>query len=343
MCYYCTVRQQLTNKGVHMSNLKLDQTASPKSPKSPNRQTIGKLKNLVKRLGEMQEAYAKEENSLTKNAIIKQAFSAYSGVMDNLSKFYKGGDSAVEQLKAEARKPYEFFKKEIDNRYPTLLLADIPQTAEEQSQYEEDVRKGVQRTYVALQPKSKVDERRVSPEKSALPTPKKPVTVEQTPVVVEQTPVVDKNVEAQVELKRKVEAKLAPIFKALNDLELKLDSDNAKFRSPETKVAAKAIHEDWVKAAKAYETALLEAKGDVDAGKNFNQALSDAMTKDGRKALMDKDISWGDYFKDVFKMLANAVIGMVNVFKSNPYSFYQYAKPEASVTVESAVDAMRVN
>ncbi|WP_152571684.1 hypothetical protein [Legionella norrlandica] len=82
-----------------------------------------------------------------------------------------------------------------------------------------------------------------------------------------------------------------------------------------------------------YEIDLKNPHTDIEnAGKQFKQKCETAINK--AKPILEKDLGWGDYLKNLLKTLVNAVIWTVTF--GNVNTFFPYARSASIQAVEQA-------
>jgi hypothetical protein len=145
----------------------------------------------------------------------------------------------------------------------------------------------------------------------------------------------------QQQLEQRSNDLIKPIDEAINTLKENLKKPEAGYNSRKTEAVVKSILKEINDARTNYSSELINgAAGDLQrensAMNSFKIACHSAINRDDRKAVLNNDITWGEYFKDFLKMIYNTLVAHTpNVFTQGRYSFYTYAKAETAGSVES--------
>ncbi|HAT8179983.1 TPA: type IV secretion protein Dot [Legionella pneumophila] len=268
----------------------------------------------VKGLTEL-KAYMEEQTSKIKKATTEQeidqllvdTLNEYSDKMGSLSTIYKGGNEQVEQLKIDVRKLYEPLRDQFSHDHPQTLVCEVQSKLEEQrKQAEEEKRKHEEQLKL---------EKQLEEEKQKL---------------AKQSEEEKRNLEKQQE--ETINQALQKVDGILQELTLKIDRvDQHQYKKAHD--TANTLLQSLIAARDEYERDLRANEFSQElAGRKFKLACQDAVKI--AKPVLEKDLGWGDYLKNLLKCLGNAVITCFTF--GYQQGFFAYARPDSAKAVEKA-------
>ncbi|HAT6977007.1 TPA: type IV secretion protein Dot [Legionella pneumophila] len=268
----------------------------------------------VKGLTEL-KAYMEEQISKIKKATTEQeidqllvdVLNEYDDKMGSLSKIYKGGNEQVEQLKIDVRKLYEPLRDQFSDNHPQTLVCEVQTKLEEQRKQAE-----VERLKREEQLKL---EKQLEEEKLKL---------------AKQSEEEKGKLENQQE--ETITQALQKVDGILQELTLKIDRvDQHQYKKAHD--TANTLLQSLIAARDEYERDLRANEFSQElAGRKFKLACQDAVKI--AKPVLEKDLGWGDYLKNLLKCLGNAVITIFTF--GSQQGFFAYARPDSAKAVEKA-------
>lgn len=268
----------------------------------------------VKGLTEL-KAYMEEQISKIKKATTDQdidqllidTLNEYDDKMGSLSKVYKGGNEQVEQLKIDVRKLYEPLRDQFSHKHPLTLVSEV-QTKLEEQRKQAEVEKLKREEQLKLE--KQIEEEKLKLAKQS--EEEKPKLENQQEETVTQA--------------------LQKVDGIIQELTLKIDRvDQHQYKKAHD--TANTLLQSLIAARDEYERDLRANEFSPElAGRKFKLACQDAVKI--AKPVLEKDLGWGDYLKNLLKCLGNAVI---TVFTFGcQQSFFAYARPDSAKAVEKA-------
>ncbi|HAU1151236.1 TPA: type IV secretion protein Dot [Legionella pneumophila] len=268
----------------------------------------------VKGLTEL-KAYMEEQISKIKKATSEQdidqllidTLNEYDDKMGSLSKVYKGGNEQVEQLKIDVRKLYEPLRDQFSHKHPLTLVSEV-QTKLEEQRIQAEVEK------LKLEEQLKL-EKQLEEEKLKL---------------AQQSEEEKPKLENQQE--ETITQALQKIDGILQELTLKIDRvDQHQYKKAHD--TANTLLQSLIAARDEYERDLRANEFSPElAGRKFKLACQDAVKI--AKPVLEKDLGWGDYLKNLLKCLGNAVITFFTF--GCQQGFFAYARPDSAKALEKA-------
>ncbi|HAT2139009.1 TPA: type IV secretion protein Dot [Legionella pneumophila] len=268
----------------------------------------------VKGLTEL-KAYMEEQISKIKKATSEQdidqllidTLNEYDDKMGSLSKVYKGGNEQVEQLKIDVRKLYEPLRDQFSHKHPLTLVSEV-QTKLEEQRIQAEVEK------LKLEEQLKL-EKQLEEEKLKL---------------AQQSEEEKPKLENQQE--ETITQALQKVDGILQELTLKIDRvDQHQYKKAHD--TANTLLQSLIAARDEYERDLRANEFSPElAGRKFKLACQDALKI--AKPVLEKDLGWGDYLKNLLKCLGNAVITVFTF--GYQQGFFAYARPDSAKAVEKA-------
>ncbi|HAT1771660.1 TPA: type IV secretion protein Dot [Legionella pneumophila] len=268
----------------------------------------------VKGLTEL-KAYMEEQISKIKKATTEQeidqllvdVLNEYDDKMGSLSKIYKGGNEQVEQLKIDVRKLYEPLRDQFSHNHPQTLVCEV-QTKLEEQRKQAEVEKLKREEQLKL-------EKQVEEEKLKL---------------AKQSEEEKRRLENQQE--ETITQALQKVDGILQELTLKIDRvDQHQYKKAHD--TANTLLQSLIAARDEYERDLRANEFSQElAGRKFKLACQDAVKI--AKPVLEKDLGWGDYLKNLLKCLGNAVITIFTF--GGQQGFFAYARPDSAKAVEKA-------
>lgn len=268
----------------------------------------------VKGLTEL-KAYMEEQISKIKKATTDQdidqllidTLNEYDDKMGSLSKVYKGGNEQVEQLKIDVRKLYEPLRDQFSHKHPLTLVSEV-QTKLEEQRIQAEVEK------LKLEEQLKL-EKQLEEEKLKL---------------AQQSEEEKPKLENQQE--ETITQALQKVDGILQELTLKIDRvDQHQYKKAHD--TANTLLQSLIAARDEYERDLRANEFSPElAGRKFKLACQDAVKI--AKPVLEKDLGWGDYLKNLLKCLGNAVITVFTF--GYQQGFFAYARPDSAKAVEKA-------
>ncbi|CCD06381.1 TPA: lpg2327 family Dot/Icm T4SS effector [Legionella pneumophila] len=268
----------------------------------------------VKGLTEL-KAYMEEQISKIKKATTDQdidqllidTLNEYDDKMGSLSKVYKGGNEQVEQLKIDVRKLYEPLRDQFSHKHPLTLVSEV-QTKLEEQRKQAEVEKLKREEQLKLE--KQIEEEKLKLAKQS--EEEKPKLENQQEETITQA--------------------LQKVDGIIQELTLKIDRvDQHQYKKAHD--TANTLLQSLIAARDEYERDLRANEFSPElAGRKFKLACQDAVKI--AKPVLEKDLGWGDYLKNLLKCLGNAVI---TVFTFGcQQSFFAYARPDSAKAVEKA-------
>ncbi|KGP63104.1 hypothetical protein EP47_07520 [Legionella norrlandica] len=149
---------------------------------------------------------------------------------------------------------------------------------------------------------------------------------------VEQLNLEPCKLESEAQRSQQYEGTFKKIDEIIENLSIKIAGvDKHKYKKAYE--VADTLIANLLEARVQYETDLRENKiSSIQARNNFKSACQLAI--DSAKPVLEKDLGWGDYLKNLMKCLANAVITVVSLGFSR--GFFTYARSESIQAVEQA-------
>ncbi|AMP89118.1 lpg2327 family Dot/Icm T4SS effector [Legionella pneumophila] len=272
----------------------------------------------VKGLTEL-KAYMEEQTSKIKKATTEQeidqllvdTLNEYDDKMGSLSKIYKGGNEQVEQLKIDVRKLYEPLRDQFSHNHPQTLVGEFQIKLEEQrKQAKEEMRKLEQQREEQLKLEKQLEEEKQKLAKQY--EEEKPTLENQQEETINQA--------------------LQKVDGILQELTLKIDRvDQHQYKKAHD--TANTLLKSLIAARDEYERDLRANEFSQElAGRKFKLACQDAVKI--AKPVLEKDLGWGDYLKNLLKCLGNAVITIFTF--GGQQGFFAYARPDSAKAVEKA-------
>ncbi|HAT2067581.1 TPA: type IV secretion protein Dot [Legionella pneumophila] len=268
----------------------------------------------VKGLTEL-KAYMEEQISKIKKATTEQdidqllidTLNEYDDKMGSLSKVYKGGNEQVEQLKIDVRKLYEPLRDQFSHKHPLTLVSEV-QTKLEEQRKQAEVEKLKREEQLKLE--KKVEEEKLKLAKQS--EEEKPKLENQQEETITQA--------------------LQKVDGILQELTLKIDRvDQHQYKKAHD--TANTLLQSLIAARDEYERDLRANEFSQElAGRKFKLACQDAVKI--AKPVLEKDLGWGDYLKNLLKCLGNAVITCFTF--GYQQGFFAYARPDSAKAVEKA-------
>ncbi|HDS3848955.1 lpg2327 family Dot/Icm T4SS effector [Legionella pneumophila] len=268
----------------------------------------------VKGLTEL-KAYMEEQISKIKKATTDQdidqllidTLNEYDDKMGSLSKVYKGGNEQVEQLKIDVRKLYEPLRDQFSHKHPLTLVSEV-QTKLEEQRKQAEVEKLKREEQLKLE--KKVEEEKLKLAKQS--EEEKPKLENQQEETITQA--------------------LQKVDGILQELTLKIDRvDQHQYKKAHD--TANTLLQSLIAARDEYERDLRANEFSQElAGRKFKLACQDAVKI--AKPVLEKDLGWGDYLKNLLKCLGNAVITCFTF--GYQQGFFAYARPDSAKAVEKA-------
>ncbi|HHP1217580.1 TPA: lpg2327 family Dot/Icm T4SS effector [Legionella pneumophila] len=273
----------------------------------------------VKGLTEL-KAYMEEQISKIKKAtseqeidqLLVEVLNEYDDKMGSLSKIYKGGNEQVEQLKIDVRKLYEPLRDQFSYNHPQTLVGEFQTKLEEQhKRAEEEKRKLEKQREEQLKLEKQLEE-----EKQKLA---KQSEVEEKPKLENQQ-------------EENITQALQKVDGIIQELTLKIDRvDQHQYKKAHD--TANTLLQSLIAARDEYERDLRANEFSQElAGRKFKLACQDAVKI--AKPVLEKDLGWGDYLKNLLKCLGNAVITVFTF--GYQQGFFAYARPDSAKEVEKA-------
>lgn len=181
---------------------------------------------------------------------------------------------------------------------------------------------GVKQQPPRRQPLPITDSEKIPP----VPTIDKPL--EQKPPLEQKKP--SSKIKEEEVLNKKIQSALETVDNALNELKGKIGKiDQHKYDKAYLK--ATALLDYLEEARNQYAADLKNPKMKLeDAGFKFKDACKTGI--DNAKPILEKDLGWGDYLKNLLKTLANAIVKVVSFGTSK--GFFTPAKSESLKAVE---------
>ncbi|HHT9885391.1 TPA: lpg2327 family Dot/Icm T4SS effector [Legionella pneumophila] len=268
----------------------------------------------VKGLTEL-KAYMEEQISKIKKATTEQdidqllidTLNEYDDKMGSLSKVYKGGNEQVEQLKIDVRKLYEPLRDQFSHKHPLTLVSEI-QTKLEEQRKQAEVEKLKREEPLKLE--KKIEEEKLKLAKQS--EEEKPKLENQQEETITQA--------------------LQKVDGIIQELTLKIDRvDQHQYKKAHD--TANTLLQSLIAARDEYERDLRANEFSQElAGRKFKLACQDAVKI--AKPVLEKDLGWGDYLKNLLKCLGNAVITCFTF--GYQQGFFAYARPDSAKAVEKA-------
>lgn len=268
----------------------------------------------VKGLTEL-KAYMEEQISKIKKATTEQdidqllidTLNEYDDKMGSLSKVYKGGNEQVEQLKIDVRKLYEPLRDQFSHKHPLTLVSEV-QTKLEEQRKQAEVEKLKREEPLKLE--KKVEEEKLKLAKQS--EEEKPKLENQQEETITQA--------------------LQKVDGIIQELTLKIDRvDQHQYKKAHD--TANTLLQSLIAARDEYERDLRANEFSQElAGRKFKLACQDAVKI--AKPVLEKDLGWGDYLKNLLKCLGNAVITCFTF--GYQQGFFAYARPDSAKAVEKA-------
>ncbi|CZG78338.1 TPA: type IV secretion protein Dot [Legionella pneumophila] len=268
----------------------------------------------VKGLTEL-KAYMEEQISKIKKATTEQdidqllidTLNEYDDKMGSLSKVYKGGNEQVEQLKIDVRKLYEPLRDQFSHKHPLTLVSEV-QTKLEEQRKQAEVEKLKREEQLKLE--KKVEEEKLKLAKQS--EEEKPKLENQQEETITQA--------------------LQKVDGILQELTLKIDRvDQHQYKKAHD--TANTLLQSLIAARDEYERDLRANEFSQElAGRKFKLACQDAVKI--AKPVLEKDLGWGDYLKNLLKCLGNVVITCFTF--GYQQGFFAYARPDSAKAVEKA-------
>ncbi|AOW59246.1 TPA: lpg2327 family Dot/Icm T4SS effector [Legionella pneumophila] len=268
----------------------------------------------VKGLTEL-KAYMEEQISKIKKATSEQeidqllvdVLNEYDDKMGSLSKIYKGGNEQVEQLKIDVRKLYEPLRDQFSHKHPLTLVSEV-QTKLEEQRIQAEVEKLKREEQLKLEKQLEEEKLKLAQQSEE----EKPKLENQQEETITQA--------------------LQKVDGILQELTLKIDRvDQHQYKKAHD--TANTLLQSLIAARDEYERDLRANEFSPElAGRKFKLACQDAVKI--AKPVLEKDLGWGDYLKNLLKCLGNAVI---TVFTFGcQQGFFAYARPDSAKAVEKA-------
>ncbi|HAT8117749.1 TPA: type IV secretion protein Dot, partial [Legionella pneumophila] len=243
--------------------------------------------------------------------LLVDVLNEYDDKMGSLSKIYKGGNEQVEQLKIDVRKLYEPLRDQFSYNHPQTLVGEFQIKIEQQhKRAEEEKRKLEKQREEQLKLEKQLEE-----EKQKL---------------AKQSDEEKRKLENQQE--ETINQALLKVDGILQELTLKIDRvDQHQYKKAHD--TANTLLQSLIAARDEYERDLRANEFSQElAGRKFKLACQDAVKI--AKPVLEKDLGWGDYLKNLLKCLANAVI---TVFTFGcQQGFFTYARPDSAKAIEKA-------
>ncbi|HIC7374444.1 TPA: lpg2327 family Dot/Icm T4SS effector [Legionella pneumophila] len=268
----------------------------------------------VKGLTEL-KAYMEEQISKIKKATSEQdidqllidTLNEYDDKMGSLSKVYKGGNEQVEQLKIDVRKLYEPLRDQFSHKHPLTLVSEV-QTKLEEQRKQAEVEKLKREEPLKLE--KKIEEEKLKLAKQS--EEEKPKLENQQEETITQA--------------------LQKVDGIIQELTLKIDRvDQHQYKKAHD--TANTLLQSLIAARDEYERDLRANEFSQElAGRKFKLACQDAVKI--AKPVLEKDLGWGDYLKNLLKCLGNAVITCFTF--GYQQGFFAYARPDSAKAVEKA-------
>ncbi|HAT6819597.1 lpg2327 family Dot/Icm T4SS effector [Legionella pneumophila serogroup 1] len=268
----------------------------------------------VKGLTEL-KAYMEEQISKIKKATSEQdidqllidTLNEYDDKMGSLSKVYKGGNEQVEQLKIDVRKLYEPLRDQFSHKHPLTLVSEV-QTKLEEQRKQAEVEKLKREGQLKLE--KQVEEEKLKLAKQS--EEEKPKLENQQEETITQA--------------------LQKVDGIIQELTLKIDRvDQHQYKKAHD--TANTLLQSLIAARDEYERDLRANEFSQElAGRKFKLACQDAVKI--AKPVLEKDLGWGDYLKNLLKCLGNAVITVFTF--GYQQGFFAYARPDSAKAVEKA-------
>ncbi|CZH16802.1 TPA: lpg2327 family Dot/Icm T4SS effector [Legionella pneumophila] len=268
----------------------------------------------VKGLTEL-KAYMEEQISKIKKATSEQdidqllidTLNEYDDKMGSLSKVYKGGNEQVEQLKIDVRKLYEPLRDQFSHKHPLTLVSEV-QTKLEEQRKQAEVEKLKREEQLKLE--KQVEEEKLKLAKQS--EEEKPKLENQQEETITQA--------------------LQKVDGIIQELTLKIDRvDQHQYKKAHD--TANTLLQSLIAARDEYERDLRANEFSQElAGRKFKLACQDAIKI--AKPVLEKDLGWGDYLKNLLKCLGNAVITVFTF--GYQQGFFAYARPDSAKAVEKA-------
>ncbi|HAT1802859.1 TPA: type IV secretion protein Dot [Legionella pneumophila] len=268
----------------------------------------------VKGLTEL-KAYMEEQISKIKKATTEQdidqllidTLNEYDDKMGSLSKVYKGGNEQVEQLKIDVRKLYEPLRDQFSHKHPLTLVSEV-QTKLEEQRKQAEVEKLKREEPLKLE--KKIEEEKLKLAKQS--EEEKPKLENQQEETITQA--------------------LQKVDGIIQELTLKIDRvDQHQYKKAHD--TANTLLQSLIAARDEYERDLRANEFSQElAGRKFKLACQDAVKI--AKPVLEKDLGWGDYLKNLLKCLGNAVITCFTF--GYQHGFFAYARPDSAKAVEKA-------
>ncbi|ABQ55727.1 lpg2327 family Dot/Icm T4SS effector [Legionella pneumophila serogroup 1] len=268
----------------------------------------------VKGLTEL-KAYMEEQISKIKKATSEQdidqllidTLNEYDDKMGSLSKVYKGGNEQVEQLKIDVRKLYEPLRDQFSHKHPLTLVSEV-QTKLEEQRKQAEVEKLKREEQLKLE--KQVEEEKLKLAKQS--EEEKPKLENQQEETITQA--------------------LQKVDGIIQELTLKIDRvDQHQYKKAHD--TANTLLQSLIAARDEYERDLRANEFSQElAGRKFKLACQDAVKI--AKPVLEKDLGWGDYLKNLLKCLGNAVITVFTF--GYQQGFFAYARPDSAKAVEKA-------
>ncbi|ANH13667.1 TPA: lpg2327 family Dot/Icm T4SS effector [Legionella pneumophila] len=268
----------------------------------------------VKGLTEL-KAYMEEQISKIKKATTEQdidqllidTLNEYDDKMGSLSKVYKGGNEQVEQLKIDVRKLYEPLRDQFSHKHPLTLVSEV-QTKLEEQRKQAEVEKLKREEPLKLE--KKIEEEKLKLAKQS--EEEKPKLENQQEETITQA--------------------LQKVDGIIQELTLKIDRvDQHQYKKAHD--TANTLLQSLIAARDEYERDLRANEFSQElAGRKFKLACQDAVKI--AKPVLEKDLGWGDYLKNLLKCLGNAVITCFTF--GYQQGFFAYARPDSAKAVEKA-------
>ncbi|HAU1737128.1 TPA: type IV secretion protein Dot [Legionella pneumophila] len=268
----------------------------------------------VKGLTEL-KAYMEEQTSKIKKATSEQdidqllidTLNEYDDKMGSLSKVYKGGNEQVEQLKIDVRKLYEPLRDQFSHKHPLTLVSEV-QTKLEEQRKQAEVEKLKREEQLKLE--KQVEEEKLKLAKQS--EEEKPKLENQQEETITQA--------------------LQKVDGIIQELTLKIDRvDQHQYKKAHD--TANTLLQSLIAARDEYERDLRANEFSQElAGRKFKLACQDAIKI--AKPVLEKDLGWGDYLKNLLKCLGNAVITVFTF--GYQQGFFAYARPDSAKAVEKA-------
>ncbi|BCZ97989.1 TPA: type IV secretion protein Dot [Legionella pneumophila] len=268
----------------------------------------------VKGLTEL-KAYMEEQISKIKKATSEQdidqllidTLNEYDDKMGSLSKVYKGGNEQVEQLKIDVRKLYEPLRDQFSHKHPLTLVSEV-QTKLEEQRIQAEVEKLKREEQLKLEKQLEEEKLKLAQQSEE----EKPKLENQQEETITQA--------------------LQKVDGILQELTLKIDRvDQHQYKKAHD--TANTLLQSLIAARDEYERDLRANEFSPElAGRKFKLACQDAVKI--AKPVLEKDLGWGDYLKNLLKCLGNAVITVFTF--GYQQGFFAYARPDSAKAVEKA-------